>query len=269
MSFHPIRYLPAEQAKERAELRRDVLGCRRCELRDGCDTPVPYHVESGVVPKFVIVGEAPGKTETARGMPFVGPSGKLLRALMLGAGVDPDDVGWVNTVQCWPQKDDGETRAPSINERLRCRENLERALMAFGSPWVLLVGAVALDSWRSDLKVTEFHGRAGIMDGRWVVGTTFHPAAALRTASLKAVIRRDLEKWVGVVEGDASRHAAWLMEAKDRPCVRCDHPSVWVDDDGLGFCRAHRDRYRGQRMKEQARWVEKPEQLVLGGELVL
>ncbi len=39
----------------------------------------------------MIVGEQPGDIEDVRGKPFVGPSGKLLRSILAGLSVNPDD----------------------------------------------------------------------------------------------------------------------------------------------------------------------------------
>lgn len=43
-------------------------------------------------PKVLLVGEAPGATENARGRPFCGPSGKVLAQLMALAGLRLEDV---------------------------------------------------------------------------------------------------------------------------------------------------------------------------------
>jgi uracil-DNA glycosylase len=45
-------------------------------------------------PRVMIVGEAPGATENARGRPFCGPSGAVLEQLMAVAGLQAEDRPW-------------------------------------------------------------------------------------------------------------------------------------------------------------------------------
>ena len=52
---------------------------------------------------FMVIGEAPGKTEDELGRPFVGRSGQLLRKMLLAIGLDPlKDVYISNIVKCRP-----------------------------------------------------------------------------------------------------------------------------------------------------------------------
>jgi len=38
--------------------------------------------------KIMLVGEAPGKTEEEKGIPFIGSSGKLLKSMLSHSGID-------------------------------------------------------------------------------------------------------------------------------------------------------------------------------------
>lgn len=49
--------------------------------------------------EILIVGEAPGGEEVSRGIPFVGPSGRLLRKKLEAAGINPNSVRFENVCE--------------------------------------------------------------------------------------------------------------------------------------------------------------------------
>jgi DNA polymerase len=203
-------------------------------------------------PKFTIVGEAPGKEEVARGKPFVGPSGKLLRGLLTRVGLEPDDALFVNAVSCFPQKN-GKPRQPDFNELAACRDNLFDQL-TLGDPdvrHVLLVGATATSVWRSDVHVTSWHGNVGLWGEHLMVMPIGHPAAILRSPHKKAETEKALS--------DLRRFAA-LVGGEDVPpssrCLVCGEPATEYDPDWVAWCRDHWV-WGGDRQwaKERDRWV--------------
>jgi len=56
--------------------------------------------------RIAIVGEAPGEREVASGKPFVGPSGRLLDALLLKAGLSRENIYITNVVKERPPAND-------------------------------------------------------------------------------------------------------------------------------------------------------------------
>lgn len=117
-------------------------------------------------PKVLVVGEAPGAQENARGRPFVGPSGKVLQQLMAIADIrlegfpdEPANAFVTNVVKYRPPKN----RTPSLNEIYHALEgfrkgseqsvddslpegagSLRREWNALGSPpLIICVGSVA------------------------------------------------------------------------------------------------------------------------------
>ena len=71
----------------------DIKNCNLCVLRKTCRGVV---LGSGKDKSVFIVGEAPGKTEDEVGKPFVGDSGKLVRAVV------DDNYYITNVVKCRP-----------------------------------------------------------------------------------------------------------------------------------------------------------------------
>lgn len=51
---------------------------------------------------LMLVGEAPGRSENSRGIPFVGPAGKLLHGIMRKAGLNFHSTYRTNMVKYWP-----------------------------------------------------------------------------------------------------------------------------------------------------------------------
>lgn len=194
---------------------------------------------------MAIIGEAPGRQEDSRGEPFVGPAGKLLKAMMRQAEFDVDDVAWMNVVSCWPTR---EPPTPKKEEQIACRNNLRDQVVASGALYVLLVGGIATRAWRGDLTVSDVHGRCFIWGGMWVVMPVYHPAAILRDATKKKPTQNDLEKYARVVHEDQGLGA---LEVK---CVKCGEDVDHYDPDGVAFCQRHWLKYGMQWKIEMGKW---------------
>jgi len=77
--------------------------CEHCPLRSTLNVCVPPTVPS-VEPKLLMIGESPGQTEAVLGRPFVGPTGKLIRAAVRACKVNDEELLWTNAVACWPHQ---------------------------------------------------------------------------------------------------------------------------------------------------------------------
>ncbi len=115
--------------EEMNRIRESVLNCAACALAESRTFAVPG--EGSFAPKFVLVGEAPGKDEDACGRPFVGRCGKVLRESLGACSIDPDDVFICNAVKCRPSKADNpmKDRPPEIGEMRPCSGFLRRQLL--------------------------------------------------------------------------------------------------------------------------------------------
>lgn len=83
-------------AKKRSltALRKAAAGCQRCDLwKRGTQT---VFGEGPTRARLMLVGEQPGDQEDLAGEPFVGPAGQLLRAALVEAGLDPEEVYLTN-----------------------------------------------------------------------------------------------------------------------------------------------------------------------------
>jgi DNA polymerase len=145
-------------------------------------------------PKVVLIGEAPGAEEDRRGVPFVGPSGRLLDKMLASIGLDRSCVFITNTIFWRPPGN----RSPTSTEVAACMPFVERIIELIDPPLLVALGgpaAVAL------LGQAESVGR---LRGRWFTyqtaqmsrpipaTATFHPAYLLRSPLQKRLAWRDL-----------------------------------------------------------------------------
>lgn len=178
--------------------------CTRCALSQRAHSIcVPGRgAESGV--RILIVGEAPGANEDQEGLPFVGPSGRLLEMLLSEAKVDKRNVRFENIVRCIPlkKKEINDVRPPEQEEISACLPYLQaviRQLVAEGSrPVIVAAGNTALQALTGFAFITRNRGRflplkAGMEDLELTVMGIIHPAAVLRgNSSYRQLIVNDL-----------------------------------------------------------------------------
>ena len=121
--------------RTKAELALTMLRLHKCRCT-ACDLCLHRdRVVLGATPApvpIIAIGEAPGRTEDVRGLPFVGPAGKILRWLIDRAGLT-DKVYITNTVSCLPLED-GVLRPPTELEQQRCYETVQAEIHRLVKP---------------------------------------------------------------------------------------------------------------------------------------
>lgn len=250
----PEKRAPTLAAVGRAKEWIRVKGCRACGLADGCGGPVPFsypEFATGSSAPFAVIGEGPGPDEDRLGRPFVGRSGRLLRAMMAEAGLP--EPAFVNVVSCFPNNH-GRVQEPTKAEIEACRGNLLSQIEAVGAPLLLLVGAKAVHSWRPDLSVTETRGQMYVWMRRWAVMPVMHPAALLRHPSdaRKREMADDLAKFREVVSGEVD--ALWRLGDQ---CIKCGGWVTHYDEEGVPWCQKHWDQFKVHVKKAQQRLGKK------------
>jgi uracil-DNA glycosylase len=176
-------------------LRDAVAGCRACGL---CTARTQTVFGMGATrAHWLVVGEAPGEQEDRQGLPFVGPSGELLdamlRALQLtraddGPASDAQRVYIANTLKCRPPAN----RNPAPDELARCEPFLVRQIALLRPRIILAMGRFAVQSLlRSSDPVGRLRGRVHQYQGVPLV-VTYHPAYLLRNPADKARAWDDL-----------------------------------------------------------------------------
>lgn len=151
--------------------------------------------------KIVILGEAPGATEVAKGEPFVGPSGKLLTTLMAQAGILRGECYLTNVVKERPTGNDITEfidltrKEPKVSEKGKhYLIMLEEELKTLNPNVVVPTGNVSLWALTGNKGITKWRG--SVLEGKngLKIIPTIHPAAALRQFIFRYYILNDFKR---------------------------------------------------------------------------
>lgn len=130
---------------------------------------------------FTIIGEAPGRVELQRNMPFVGPAGQLLNDMLALCGIDRDECYLTNTVCCVDLNRRPPT--PTVEEILACHDRLWDEVCGVQSKIIICMGATASSQFFPGMTITAARGKLRSVDISGVQRTvisTYHPSAVLR-----------------------------------------------------------------------------------------
>jgi DNA polymerase len=169
------------------DLKAAVTACTACGLRKTC-TQTVFGVGDEQA-DWLLVGEAPGAEEDARGEPFVGQAGKLLDAML--AGIDlkrGEDVYIANVLKCRPPGN----RNPEAAEVAQCSPYLLRQVELIRPRLILAMGRFACQTLLdTDASIGSLRGRVHRYQGVPLI-VTYHPAYLLRSLPDKAKAWEDL-----------------------------------------------------------------------------
>jgi uracil-DNA glycosylase family 4 len=177
------------------ELERAVAACTACGLsrtRTQTVFGVGHHAA-----EWMLVGEAPGAEEDARGEPFVGQAGRLLDNMLAAvglsrAGATPQSVYIANVLKCRPPGN----RNPEPDEVQQCDPFLKRQIELVNPKLILVMGRFATQSLLgTDASIASLRGKVHhieVAGRRLPVVVTYHPAYLLRNLADKAKSWADL-----------------------------------------------------------------------------
>jgi len=187
---------------DRTTLDEAVRTCTRCPLAETRTNAVPG---DGPVPaRILFIGEAPGRNEDLKGIPFVGRAGSILDGLLEGIGVARDEVFITNIVKCRPPKN----RDPTTEEIEACRPYLESQLSLLCPEVIVPLGRFAmrwvLESYGiTPGPISEVHGkvfRIPAIGCEQVVIPVYHPAATIYRPAFREVLAADFDTIRAVLE---------------------------------------------------------------------
>ena len=193
----------AAAAADVAALAEAVAAFDGCALKRTAKSTV--FADGSAEADLMLVGEAPGAEEDRRGLPFVGPAGRLLDLMLAAIGRDRETARIANMLFWRPPGN----RAPSPEEVALCRPFVDRHIALVRPRVLVCVGGVAA---KSLLGRTEGIGR---LRGRWhtfapdggseeiAAAALFHPAYLLRQPGHKRQAWQDLLRIRDRLEGEA------------------------------------------------------------------
>lgn len=224
----PLHHFPGTKMEQLKLLyNQGWYGCTRCHLHtfrvDGSGQACPdvCFGEGNPESKIMLIGEAPGEEEQSTGIPFTGPSGKLLNQILAATSDDPgiqdlyawynrgrhsrDDMehfhtkmlDWrreqffiTNLIACQPP----DNRTPNRIEVRACWERLYNTIYTV-DPWIIITfGRSSIEALvKKNIEVTKLRGTIFDIElpGRRVpykipVMSCLHPSYLLRQADWKS-----------------------------------------------------------------------------------
>ena len=182
--------------------------CRRCELWEHATQGVPGEGPAGA--RLMLVGEQPGDEEDLQGRPFVGPAGRLLRALLDEAGIAVERVYVTNAVKHFHFEPRGKRRihkTPMQRHIAACHGWLEAELARERPGVIVTLGATALAAvYGRRIAIAEARTRRLENPLGTPIVATYHPSAILRVpdhearVSLRATLLDDLRRAAQMAE---------------------------------------------------------------------
>jgi len=153
----------------------------------------------------MLVGQAPGQTESAGGRPFAGRAGKTLFKWLARAGLDEPtarELLYISAVtRCYPgpHRAGRGDRVPTPGERARCSGWLADELRIIRPAVIVPVGRLAIESFLGVVPLASVVGQEHDVQhaaGRSLVIPLPHPSGAsswIHAAEHKILLERALE----------------------------------------------------------------------------
>jgi uracil-DNA glycosylase len=191
-------------ARPLKELREEARKCQDCPLWANATQTVFGAGDPHA--RVMLVGEQPGDEEDKKGLPFVGPAGRLLDKALEAAGVEREHLYVTNAVKHFKWQLRGKRRlhkTPAQREIEACHQWIEGEIQAVKPHVIVALGATAAKALIGpQFKVTQQHGQFVESPLAPYVFATFHPSALLR------------------LQEDEEREAAFKQLVKDLKLIK-------------------------------------------------
>ena len=169
-------------AKSLKDLRDEARKCQDCPLWANATQTVFGAGDPHA--RVMLVGEQPGDEEDRKGLPFVGPAGRLLDRALEAAGVDREELYVTNAVKHFKWQARGKRRlhkTPAQREIDACHQWIEGEIAAVKPHVIVALGATAAKAIIGpQFKVSVQRGQFVESPLAPYVFATFHPSALLR-----------------------------------------------------------------------------------------
>jgi len=188
-AFAPAPLAPRDDLPDDlGTLARMVSECRKCTL---CGTRTnTVFADGSPTARLLFIGEAPGRDEDLKGLPFVGRAGQLLDKMIAAIQLRRDEVYICNVLKCRPP----ENRTPAPDEVEQCLPYLEQQLALVRPSLICALGLSAVQALlKTKSSMASLRGRTFEYRGIPLI-PTYHPAALLRNPGLKREAWEDMQR---------------------------------------------------------------------------
>ena len=177
-----------------------LANCQQCPFENAPFVPTQnLHPRA----KLAVIGEAPGAYEAGRGIPFTGPSGRLLNQVLSHHGYERSEVMVTNVCLCRPTNNDDPPKAAIA----ACKPRLDAELAHSGVEKILAVGGTAasalIDQKKKISTLRIGPAKPYIENPNIKVVATWHPAYCLRSPDAFPSFVHDTSKLRG------NSHGTW------------------------------------------------------------
>ncbi len=170
----------------------------KCELKKTATQPVPGNGNPESL--IVFIGEAPGKSEDAPGIPFVGAAGKFLAEMLENIGLKREEIYITNILKYRPPNN----RDPLPEEKDACREWLHEELNFIKPKLIVFLGRHSMNDFFPTETISNVHGKLLIKKFKNIETKYFlplyHPAAALYNGGMRETLMEDFKKIPKILE---------------------------------------------------------------------
>ena len=144
---------------------------------------------------IVFIGEAPGKNEDLKGIPFIGAAGKFFDEMLSEIGKKREDIYITNIVKYRPPNN----REPEPKEKEDCNEWLINELKIISPKLIVFLGRHSMLRFFPLEKISDIHGKLLLknipeLGKKQAFLPLYHPAAALYNGSMREVLIHDFKK---------------------------------------------------------------------------
>ena len=185
----------ADAATDLAALEAAVRGFSGCALKKTATNTV--FAQGVATSRLMFIGEAPGAEEDRNGVPFCGPSGKLLDTMLGFIGLNRAESFYITNTLFWRPPGN---RQPSTEELEICRPFVEKHIALVDPKILVLVGGTATSAILKDTRgITRLRGQVFSYTNQYMthavpVHVLYHPSYLLRQPLAKKQAWADLLK---------------------------------------------------------------------------
>lgn len=176
-----------------AELEAAVRNFNGCSLRKTATNTV--FAQGVAESRLMFIGEAPGAEEDRNGVPFCGPSGKLLDLMLSFIGLHRAENFYITNTLFWRPPGN---RQPTAQELEICRPLVEKHIALVNPRILVLVGGTATSAMLKDTRgITRLRGQVFSYQNEYMpspvpVHVIYHPSYLLRQPLAKKQCWGDL-----------------------------------------------------------------------------